>query len=208
LNQRPFGPQPNALPDCATPRVGLSLRHDSIRGRCAHRFRLDSDGHASVRAGARVTPRWRPGTGPPARSWKAHDLRAAARTWEVVVAGAALPLGLRRGESVRELLQGAPRWVCGAAGERPVARAASRAVGGNGPPGALHVHPNRESTSVRTGMGAPALRLPARLPPSPAESGRLEAGDGNRTRTKSLEGSCAAVTPRPRAIPDHRLLDL
>ena len=24
------------------------------------------------------------------------------------------------------------------------------------------------------------------------------AGDGNRTRTKSLEGSCAAITPRPR----------
>ena len=26
-----------------------------------------------------------------------------------------------------------------------------------------------------------------------------EAGDGDRTRTKSLEGSCAAITPRPRA---------
>src|SRR4051794_11653102 len=25
-----------------------------------------------------------------------------------------------------------------------------------------------------------------------------EAGDGDRTRTKSLEGSCAAITPRPR----------
>jgi hypothetical protein len=30
--------------------------------------------------------------------WKAPDLAAAARTWEVVVAGEALPLGLRRGE--------------------------------------------------------------------------------------------------------------
>jgi hypothetical protein len=28
-----------------------------------------------------------------------------------------------------------------------------------------------------------------------------EAGDGNRTRTKSLEGSCATVTPRPRVTP-------
>ena len=26
-----------------------------------------------------------------------------------------------------------------------------------------------------------------------------EAGDGDRTRTKSLEGSCAAITPRPRS---------
>jgi hypothetical protein len=25
LNQRPFGPQPNALPDCATPRVARSV---------------------------------------------------------------------------------------------------------------------------------------------------------------------------------------
>ena len=31
----------------------------------------------------------------------------------------------------------------------------------------------------------------------------VEAGDGIRTRTKSLEGSCAALTPRPRG-PDHR----
>jgi hypothetical protein len=30
--------------------------------------------------------------------WKAPDLAAAARTWEVVVAGEALPPGLRRGE--------------------------------------------------------------------------------------------------------------
>jgi hypothetical protein len=28
---------------------------------------------------------------------------------------------------------------------------------------------------------------------------RFKAGDGDRTRTKSLEGSCAAITPRPRA---------
>ena len=27
----------------------------------------------------------------------------------------------------------------------------------------------------------------------------VEAGDGDRTRTKSLEGSCAAITPRPRS---------
>ena len=39
---------------------------------------------------------------------------------------------------------------------------------------------------------------------------QLEAGDGDRTRTKSLEGSCAAITPRPRVPsgshdPSHRL---
>src|SRR3954470_5219556 len=33
--------------------------------------------------------------------------------------------------------------------------------------------------------------------PGTAES-RRRAADGNRTRTKSLEGSCATVTPRPR----------
>jgi AcrR family transcriptional regulator len=31
LNQRPFGPQPNALPDCATPRVRSEFRADSNR---------------------------------------------------------------------------------------------------------------------------------------------------------------------------------
>ena len=35
------------------------------------------------------------------------------------------------------------------------------------------------------------------LRPSSREAG-AEAGDGDRTRTKSLEGSCAAITPRPR----------
>src|SRR6188472_1296018 len=30
------------------------------------------------------------------------------------------------------------------------------------------------------------------------------AGDGNRTRTKSLEGSCAAFTPRPRVADSRR----
>ena len=29
-----------------------------------------------------------------------------------------------------------------------------------------------------------------------------QAGDGDRTRTKSLEGSCAAITPRPRGAAD------
>ena len=57
---------------------------------------------------------------------------------------------------------------------------------------------------------APKSRsMPATNPHRPyADSGALggrfpldtEAGDGNRTRTKSLEGSCATVTPRPRPL--------
>jgi hypothetical protein len=29
LNQRPFGPQPNALPDCATPRSQLTISREN-----------------------------------------------------------------------------------------------------------------------------------------------------------------------------------
>jgi hypothetical protein len=61
-------------------------------------FPLDSDGHAS-------RPRRRPGhaavvsrEGAAGTVVESSELAAAARTWEVVVAGAALPPGLCRGE--------------------------------------------------------------------------------------------------------------
>jgi hypothetical protein len=42
LNLRPPGPQPGALPDCATPRGGsilrVSRRRTAVRGRCEHTF--------------------------------------------------------------------------------------------------------------------------------------------------------------------------
>ena len=37
-------------------------------------------------------------------------------------------------------------------------------------------------------------------------SGELQAGEGNRTLTKSLEGSCATTTPRPRGLDDKSYL--
>jgi hypothetical protein len=39
LNQRPLGPQPSALPDCATPRSTHS-RPRSVRGACEHAFAM------------------------------------------------------------------------------------------------------------------------------------------------------------------------
>jgi hypothetical protein len=48
--------------------------------------------------GGRVTPRWPRGKGGRHGHGKAPDLAAAARTWEVVAAGEALPPELRRGE--------------------------------------------------------------------------------------------------------------
>src|SRR5688500_16972728 len=41
LNLRPPGPQPGALPDCATPRDEDSLTLESIRSRCEHVFVSD-----------------------------------------------------------------------------------------------------------------------------------------------------------------------
>ena len=38
LNQRPFDPQSNALPDCATPRDAVSLGEKSARSLCVHVF--------------------------------------------------------------------------------------------------------------------------------------------------------------------------
>ena len=38
LNQRPFGPQPNALPDCATPRGTCSVYARFVRPQCEHMF--------------------------------------------------------------------------------------------------------------------------------------------------------------------------
>ena len=38
MNLRPPGPQPGALPDCATPRDGHSLPPDSVRALCEHVF--------------------------------------------------------------------------------------------------------------------------------------------------------------------------
>jgi hypothetical protein len=50
-------------------------------------------------------------------------------------------------------------------------------------------------------LGTRAVRGPrGQKGRNPAVAGLpSEAGDGDRTRTKSLEGSCAAITPRPRA---------
>jgi hypothetical protein len=42
LNQRPFGPQPNALPDCATPRGASDSTRVSIRGGCEHVFAMEA----------------------------------------------------------------------------------------------------------------------------------------------------------------------
>jgi hypothetical protein len=100
LNQRPFGPQPNALPDCATPRGAEFTKPRSAR---------------------------RPG-----------DPRGPAFV--------AAPRGIQQ----------------------------------------------RPDRVARPPRGARVGRS--------TRSQRLKAGDGNRTRTKSLEGSCAAVTPRPRAV--------
>ncbi len=38
LNQRPLGPQPSALPDCATPRIGSESTSSSVRPACEHTF--------------------------------------------------------------------------------------------------------------------------------------------------------------------------
>jgi hypothetical protein len=41
LNQRPFGPQPNALPDCATPRDERESTRVSVRFGCEHMFAME-----------------------------------------------------------------------------------------------------------------------------------------------------------------------
>ena len=78
------------------------------------------------------------------------------------------------------------------------------------PPGRLHTAQRHQRPRIdrrrRVRPLGPGLRrAPARLP-HPLEvpvrtvtaEDRLEAGGGNRTHTKSLEGSCATTTPRPR----------
>jgi hypothetical protein len=42
LNQRPFGPQPNALPDCATPRGASDSTRVSVHGGCEHLFAMEA----------------------------------------------------------------------------------------------------------------------------------------------------------------------
>jgi hypothetical protein len=96
-----------------------------------------------VRGGGQVTPRWSRGKGRPVRGWKPPELAAAARTWEVVVAGEALPPRVApRGVPLVSFYRGAA--LCLRRSGQPVTLAASRrspAVGGSGPPGALHDHP-------------------------------------------------------------------
>src|SRR5215204_970927 len=60
----------------------------------------------------------------------------------------------------------------------------------------------RRVNGVRGGYLSPG-RYPFCYPQNasqPLFGFKTEAGDGDRTRTKSLEGSCAAITPRPRMI--------
>jgi hypothetical protein len=45
----------------------------------------------------------------------------------------------------------------------------------------------------------PDCATPRGCYPEPTRSRALRAGDGNRTRPRSLEGSCATTTPRPQA---------
>jgi hypothetical protein len=57
LNQRPFGPQPNALPDCATPRGGLTIaRAHAVAAIC----RLTTCRDATVLVPCRRRPTIRP----------------------------------------------------------------------------------------------------------------------------------------------------
>ncbi len=53
-------------------------------------------------------------------------------------------------------------------------------------------------------VGAPRIALTGLGKPPQARVDRLQAGDGNRTRPRSLEGFCATTTLRPRTGPDYR----
>ena len=43
MNQRPLGPQPSALPDCATPRGGRESKAPPVRTTCEHMFAMEGD---------------------------------------------------------------------------------------------------------------------------------------------------------------------
>ena len=106
LNSRPFGPQPNALPSCATPRVATSLRKSpgSESGSCQRRRAGDGTRtRAETLEGSSATATPRP-RGP-------HDYRSAPTRTRIAGTRLVLPhseVGREGGAVVRPGLCGMP----------------------------------------------------------------------------------------------------
>jgi hypothetical protein len=220
LNLRPSGPQPDALPGCATPRA-VQFTRRAVLQRCEHMFddgartskvrtvRSDQAGRRLQLATHRTGPARQPLPGVSRRLPPRALLRqpeAVRRPGTHTQAGARLGADevsdrVLRGPPMRRLRGGAPD---GARVRPPSRHGIQHRVGTA--VSQLAVGPRRDrqmrgrSAPIATGAGRCVGWAPF-APYSRQATAKYEAGDGTRTRDRSLEGSSVTATPRPRGGP-------